>query len=127
MKQVVWVGSSLPDLKEFPEEVQAEAGYALHLAQRGERASCASPLTGFGSAKVLELIIPEGGDTYRVVYIVKFESALYVLHAFQKKSKKGAKTPMRDMNLVRSRLKDAEKCDREWKKTKGPHSRGDPK
>jgi phage-related protein len=107
-KEVVWMGSSLKDLREFPEGARSEVGYALYLAQNGDRAANAVPLTGFGGASVLELVIPERGDTYRAVYTVKFDMAVYVLHAFQKKSKKAAKTPQHEMRLIRSRLKAAE-------------------
>jgi phage-related protein len=116
MKDVVFVGSSKRDLKEFPDEARAEAGHAIYLAQCGERAINAMPLTGFGSSKVVELVIPEGGDAYRAVYTVRFDTAVYVLHCFQKKSSKGCKTPQHDMKLVRSRLKDAEAIHRAAKK-----------
>jgi len=107
-KEVVWMGSSLKDLREFPDEARSEVGFALYLAQSGDRAANAVPLSGFGGASVLEIVVPERGDTYRAVYTVKFDTAVYVLHAFQKKAKKGAKTPQHDMRLIRSRLKDAE-------------------
>ena len=102
------MGSSLRDLKAFPDEARSEAGYAIFLAQNGDRAINAVPMTGFGSAKVVEVVIPEGGDAYRAVYTVKFDSAVYVLHAFQKKSTKRSKTSVHDMRLIRSRLRDAE-------------------
>lgn len=117
MKDVVFVGSSKRDLKAFPKGARSEAGHAIYLAQKGDRAINALPLTGFGGANVLEVIIPEDGDAFRAVYTVKFETAIYVLHAFQKKSHRGAKTPLRDMELIRSRLKDAEVIHRE--RTKG--------
>jgi phage-related protein len=107
MKEAIFVGSSLRDLRKFPEEARSEAGHAVYLAQKGEKAVNAVPLAGFGGAAVLEIVIPEGGDAFRAVYTVKFDTAIYVLHAFQKKSKRGAKTPLQDMNLVRSRLNDA--------------------
>lgn len=68
----------------------------------------AKPLKGFGGANVVELVDDHQGDTYRAVYTVKFESAIYVLHAFQKKSKQGIKTPQADIDLVKRRLKAAE-------------------
>ncbi|HEX4296103.1 MAG TPA: type II toxin-antitoxin system RelE/ParE family toxin [Rhizomicrobium sp.] len=107
-KEVVWMGSTLKDIKNFPEAARSEAGQALYLAQLGERSISTSPLTGFGGASVLEIIIPEKGDTFRAIYTTKFDTAIYVLHAFKKKAKKGIKTPLQDMKLVRSRLKDAE-------------------
>lgn len=108
MKPVHWVGSSLDDLREFPEDVRREVGFALEIAQRGGKALNAVPLIGFGNAKVLEIISDDDGGTYRAVYTVRFREALYVLHTFKKKSKSGISTPRSDMALVRSRLKDAE-------------------
>lgn len=107
MKPLEWVGSSLDDLREFPREARQEAGYAIHLAQTGGKAANAIPLAGFGGAKVLEVIIDARGDTYRTVYTVAFPRAVYVLHAFQKKSRKGIATPKREIELVRSRLATA--------------------
>jgi phage-related protein len=124
MKSVVFVGSSLRDLRKFPEGARSEAGHAIYLAQMGERAVNAVPMAGFGSAKVLEVVIPEGGDAYRAMYTVKFDTGVYVLHAFQKKSKKGAKTPAHDMELIRSRLKDAEALHRAAKEKKNDQDAG---
>jgi phage-related protein len=83
LKTVVWIGSSLNDLKEFPEDVHDIMGYALYLAQTGGKHECTKPLKGFGSAKVLEITDDYDGDTYRAVYTVKFADTVYVLHAFQ--------------------------------------------
>ena len=83
-------------------------GYALYLAQKGSKAPTAKPLRGFGSAGVLEIVDDHQTDTYRAVYTVNFANAIYVLHAFQKKSKKGRATPKPDMDLVKRRLKVAE-------------------
>lgn len=108
MKQLHWLGPTLEIVRGFPEEVRLEVGYALYLAQQGDKAFFAVPLVGFGSAKVLEVISCEAGDTFRAVYSVKFGSTVYVLHAFQKKSKKGCKTPPKDIRLIKDRLKKAE-------------------
>ncbi len=94
----------------LPEEVRSEVGYALYVAQNGDKADSAKPLKGQGSG-VLEVVENYDGDTYRAVYTVRFESAVYVLHAFQKKSKKGIKTPKRDMDLIEARLKAAQRMD----------------
>jgi phage-related protein len=75
----------------------------------GEKAMNAVPMVGFGGAKVLEVVIDEDGDTYRTVYTVKFLRAIYVLHVFQKKSKKGNATPRPDIRLLRIRLTNAER------------------
>lgn len=107
MKPLHFVGSSNKDLRNFPEDVRREAGFAIHVAQDGGKAINAVPLVGFGGAHVLEVVINEEGSTYRAVYTVKFEKAVYVLHAFQKKSKKSIATPRADMALIRSRLSDA--------------------
>ncbi len=108
MKPLHWVGSSLKAIRSFPEDVRAEVGYSIYLAQVGDKAANAVPMLGFGSAKVLEVVIDEDGDTYRAVYTVKFRHAVYVLHAFQKKSKKGISTPKPDLDLIKDRLKAAE-------------------
>jgi phage-related protein len=95
----------------FPEAIQQEMGHALYLAQIGRIHSSAKPLKGFGGAGIVELVEDDQHGTYRAVYTVKFESAIYVLHAFQKKSKKGIKTPREEIELVRRRLKVAEEDD----------------
>lgn len=107
IKSIVWVGSSRRDLKAFPAEVKDVMGFALYQAQLGLKALSAKPLRGFGGAGVLEIVEDYQGDTYRAVYTVKFADLLYVLHAFQKKSKKGIATPKADMDLIKERLKTA--------------------
>jgi phage-related protein len=107
-KPVFWMGSSRQDLREFPEEVCQVMGFALWQAQLGRKHRDAKVLKGFGGAGVLEVVSDHGGDTYRCVYTVKFAGAVYVLHAFQKKSKKAVKTPLAEMNVIRQRLKAAE-------------------
>ncbi|MDP6622372.1 MAG: type II toxin-antitoxin system RelE/ParE family toxin [Alphaproteobacteria bacterium] len=84
-------------------------GYALHFAQHGDKHPAAKPLKGFAGASVIEIVEDHDGDTYRATYAVKFAEAIYVLHAFQKKAKKGIATPKREIDLVKSRLKLAEK------------------
>ncbi len=106
-KPLFWVGSTLNALKEFPDEVRREMGYVLYLAQSGCKHPHAKPLRGFGGAGVLEAVDNFAGDTYRTVYTVKFAHAVYALHAFQKKSKKGIKTPQHDVKLIKDRLKRA--------------------
>jgi len=107
LKPVEWVASSLDDLRKFPEEVLDDVGFALYQAQRGGKHVSAKPLKGFKGAGVLEVVENHDGNTYRTVYTVRFESAIYVLHAFQKKSKKGIKTPHEELDLVERRLKRA--------------------
>lgn len=108
IKPVSWVGSSYKDFREFPNPVQDAMGYALYQAQIGLKHGSAKPLKGFGGAGVLELVAGHVGDTFRAVYTVKFATAVYVLHAFQKKSKSGIKTPIEDMELIQRRLEAAE-------------------
>lgn len=107
MKPVEWIGSSYKDFVALPEEVQSMMGHALYLAQTGRTHSSAKLLKGFGGASVVELVEDDQHGTYRAIYTVKFESAIYVLHAFQKKSKKGIKTPREEIELVHRRLKIA--------------------
>jgi phage-related protein len=93
----VWVGSSLKDLRAFPEPVQDHMGYALYVAQLGGKHRDAKPLSGFGGAAVVEVVKYHRGDTFRAVYTVRFAETVYALHAFQKKSKTGRTTPRRDI------------------------------
>ena len=111
MKDIVWVGSSLDDVKGFPAQVRHEIGFALYRAQLGSKHSNAKPLRGFGGGAVLEVVEDFDGDTYRAVYTVNLSNAVFVLHAFQKKSKQGRETARRDMALIRSRLRWAEELD----------------
>jgi phage-related protein len=114
MKPLFWMGSSRKDLKRFPAEVQDEMGYGLRDAQFGGQRLNVEVLKGFGGAGVLEVVRDFDGNTYRAVYTVRFDGAVYVLHAFQKKSKRGVATPRRDMELIRAGLRDAEAHHRKW-------------
>ena len=109
MKEVVWIASSRHDMRALPREVQRTFGVALWAAQIGETPPIAKVLKGFGGAGVLELIEDDAGGTYRAVYTVRYSSAIYVLHVFQKKSKRGAATPQSDLDLVDTRIKRAAK------------------
>jgi phage-related protein len=108
IKNLIWVGSSRRDLKAFPDQVKDGMGYALYQAQIGQKAPTAKPLRGFGGAGVLEVVEDHQGDTYRAVYTVNFSNLVYVLHAFQKKAKKGIATPKSDLDLINRRLQVAE-------------------
>jgi phage-related protein len=112
-KSLFWVGSSHKDLLALPVDVRRLFGYALSLAQAGDRHECAKVMQGFGGSGVLELIESDMGGTYRAVYTVKFSQAVFVLHCFQKKSKKGIATPKEDMDLILARLKVAAKIAKE--------------
>ncbi|MCI5065505.1 type II toxin-antitoxin system RelE/ParE family toxin [bacterium] len=109
-KPVLFIGSSKRDLKEFPLEVKREVGHALQWVQRGHKPPSAKPLKGatFKGSGVLEIVEDHDGDTFRAVYTVRFPKVVYVLHCFQKKSKKGISTPKQDIERVKSRLRMAE-------------------
>lgn len=107
LKPLFWLGSTLEDLKACPETVRRSTGYALELAQKGEKAASAKPLKGFKGGGVHEIIADFDGNTWRAVYTVKIKDAIYVLHVFQKKSKRGIATPKSEIYLIRKRLKTA--------------------
>lgn len=107
-KPLHWVGSSKRDFLEFPKQIQEDMGSALGIAQFGGTAPSAKPWKGLGSG-VLELVESHDGDAYRAVYTVQFAAAVYVLHAFQKKSPSGIRTARRDVELVAGRLRAARK------------------
>jgi phage-related protein len=115
LKPVIWVGSSRKDLRSFPEPVQDHMGYALYVAQRCGKHRDTKTLSGFGGAEVVEVIKDFRGDTFRTVYTLRYAGAVYVLHAFQKKSKTGRETPRGDVELVKQRLREAEQIARERK------------
>ncbi|MBX9788081.1 MAG: type II toxin-antitoxin system RelE/ParE family toxin [Pirellulales bacterium] len=107
LKPIEWIGSSRSDLAAFPQPVRREFGHALYMAQAGEKSPLAKPLRGFGGAGVLEIVESFNGNAYRVVYTVKFVKAVFVLHSFQKKSKRGMATPQAEIDLIVKRLRDA--------------------
>lgn len=115
-KQAAWIGSSREDLRSFPKTVRGKIGHSLWEAQRGEFPRDAKVLQGFGGASVIEIRADDDGSTYRAVYTVRFADFIYVLHVFQKKSRKGVKTPPNIVELIRKRLKTAEKDYEDWKK-----------
>ena len=107
MKPVHWMGSSLDDLRTCPDDVQDIIGHALYVAQTGGKSDEAKPLKGFKGASVLEIVANHADGTYRAVYTVQFADAVYVLHVFQKKSKRGIATPKSEIDLIRQRLQAA--------------------
>jgi phage-related protein len=111
-KPVVWVGSSRKDVRQFPDNVRDHVGYALYLAQQGGKHRETKTLSGFGGAGVVEIVKDYRGDTFRAVYTLRHQGAVYVLHAFQKKSKTGRETPRRDLELIQQRLREAERIAR---------------
>ncbi len=115
-KPLEWIGSSYKDLLALPDDVRRHFGFALSLAQAGDKHDDAKVLKGFGGAGVLEVVEDDAGGTYRAVYTVKFAEAVFVLHCFQKKSKRGIATPKEDMDIVNARLKIAEAYVKELRK-----------
>ncbi len=112
-KPLVWIGSSKRDLMALPVPIRKFFGHALHFAQQGDKHDAAKVLKGFGGAGVLEIVEDARGGTYRAVYTVKFREAVFVLHVFQKKSKHGIATPKPDIDIIRERLKVAERMVKE--------------
>jgi phage-related protein len=109
LRPIRWIGTSLRDLRSFPREVRSEIGQALFTTQQGKMDPAAKPLKGFRGAGVLEIVSSFQGNAWRAVYTVRFHDAIYVLHAFQKKSTRGIATPAREIDLIRWRLADAER------------------
>jgi phage-related protein len=107
MKQIIWMGRSRHDLKEFPDGVRRAVGHALHGVQTGIAPSHAKVLSGLGNAKIWEIRENDRSGTYRAVYTVEFQNYVVVLHVFQKKSKTGIATPKEEIELIKQRLKDA--------------------
>ena len=107
-KPVEWIGSSLDDLRTFAKEVRRVMGQAIDDAQLGAEHPAAKAMRGFAGRSVLEVVEDYRGDAYRAVYTVKFPAVVYVLHAFQKKSKRGITTPQHEIDLIRERLRRAE-------------------
>jgi phage-related protein len=116
-RRLAWIGSSHDDLRDLPRPVQREFGIALWMAQIGQTPRRAKPLKGFGGAGILEIMEDFDGDTYRAVYTIRLRQAVYVLHVFQKKSKRGGELPKPDRKLIEQRLRRAREIDQEGSKT----------
>jgi phage-related protein len=117
-KDAVWLGSSKDVLRSFPKPVRRKLGQSLWEAPLGHFPYGAKPLQRFGGASVVEMLADHDGNAYRAVYTVRFADFIYILHVFQKKSKKGAKTPPNVVELIRRRLKIAEMHYAKWKAKK---------
>jgi phage-related protein len=113
-KPLVWIKPSKQEFKAFPRTVQRDLGHALDRVQHGLKPAQAKALKGFKGAGVLELVEDHDGNTFRAVYTVRLAGRVYMLHAFQKKSKKGIKTPKHVIELIRARLREAERVHAEW-------------
>jgi len=107
MKEVAWVKAALKDFGEFPKVVQDRMKDALAIAGMGQKADIAKPMKGLGSG-VFEIALPYHSDAYRAIYAVQLGDAIWVVHAFQKKSTKGISTPQREIDLIKARLKRLE-------------------
>ena len=115
-KPLQWIGSSHKDLMALPADVRRFFGFALLLAQSGDKHDAAKVLKGFGGAGVIEVLEDDVGGTYRAVYTVRFPEAVFVRHCFQQKSKRGIATPKEDMDIIHARLKIAEAHAKELRK-----------
>ena len=113
-KPVRWIGESKADLSAFPNDVKLRVGGALWDAQVGVKSPAAKPLKGFGGAGVLEVVADFDGNAFRTVYTVRFAEAVYVLHAFQKKSRRGIATPKAELDLIAARLERAKEDYAQW-------------
>ena len=116
-KPLLWNRHAKSSFDTFPKPVKQDMGYALYLAQLGQKHKRTKPLKGFGGAGVLEVVEQYEGNAYRTVYTLRFEEAVFVLHAFQKKSKRGIETPKQELDLIKRRLKTAEDDYQQWKAT----------
>jgi phage-related protein len=116
LRPLVWLGSSKNDLRDFPDGAQKRLGDELQLLQFGGMPKDAKPFKGVGGG-VLELAVRYASDAFRVVLALQIGSRIYVLHAFQKKSKKGVATPKRDVDLIRKRYSEAQELAHEKTKT----------
>ena len=113
LREAVWIGDSKARLKEFPQPVQKDIGDALFIVQAGSMSPAAKPFKGVGSG-VFEIRSDYRTDTYRAVYAVKIGERVYVLHCFQKKSKRGIKTPKKEVDLIKKRLKMAQELEENY-------------
>jgi phage-related protein len=113
IRLVIWLGSSRRDLRAMPKSVRRNIGQALYTAQHGGTDPAAKPLKGFSGTKVMEIVERDRGGAYRAVYTAQLGDAIYVLHVFQKKSKRGIATPKQEIDLIRRRLAEAQRDFRE--------------
>lgn len=114
-RPVIWLGDSLKLVRDFPKEVRQEIGSALYDAQKGGKSPDAKPFKGVGSG-VFEIVTRFDTDTYRTVYAVQVGNTVYVLHAFQKKAKRGIKTPQQEIDTIKRRYKQAVETEKEGKR-----------
>lgn len=113
LRDAIWVGDSKAKLKEFPQSVQKDIGDALFIAQAGSMSPAAKPFKGVGTG-VFEIRADSRTDTYRAVYAVKIGERVYVLHCFQKKSRRGIQTPKKEVDLIKRRLRMAQELEKNY-------------
>lgn len=118
-REIVFIGSSLEDLSQFPLPIKKVMGHALRMAQRGMNHPDVKPMVGFKGARVMEIMDDHDGGTYRTMYTMALGEVVYVLHAFQKKSTQGSKTPRRDIETIEQRLKRAKELHSERERKEG--------
>jgi phage-related protein len=118
LRPILWIGSSLKDLKNMPEDVKKEFGHSLREIQKGRDPGNTKSLRHLGEPGVSEIVVDDRGGTFRTVYTVEFKDAVAVLHVFQKKSKEGIATPKKEIDLVLQRLRQARIDYQEWKEDK---------
>ena len=104
MRRISWIKAAFKEFNTFPQAVQEQIKFALQIAAKGAMADSAKPMKGLGSG-VYEVALPHRGDAYRAVYAVQIGDDIWVVHAFQKKSTQGIKTPQREIEVIRERLK----------------------
>jgi phage-related protein len=117
LRPLVWLGDSLRNVRDFPDGAQKLLGDEIQLMQFGGMPKDAKPFKGVGSG-VVEIALRYSSDAFRVVLAIHIGSRIYVLHAFQKKSKKGIETPKRDVDLIRKRYTEAQELANEYEKAK---------
>jgi phage-related protein len=103
-RPVSWIKAALKDFEQFPEDVQSDMRDALTLAAEGQMSLKAKPFKGVEGG-VFEIALRHRGDAFRAIYAVKIDADIWVIHAFQKKSKSGVKTPQAEIEVIRERLK----------------------
>ncbi len=119
LRPLLWIASAKRDFVEMPQDVVSDFGHWLFQVQKGKVPKNAKTLSGFGGAQIVELKKDNADGTFRAVYTVRYAEVVIILHAFQKKSKQGIKTPKQDKELIHSRIKLAEIAYREWKEKRG--------
>jgi len=114
LMEVIWMGDSRKSILKFPIDVKKTIGHVLYFAQRGDRHPNIKMMRGLGGG-VYEIIEDHRSGTYRAIYTVQYEKRVYVLHAFQKKSKSGIATPLLDIEVVKKRLKGLKEIENDRK------------